>query len=183
MGLSTSFFTTVNSPTAGPGREKATIACDKVPSSHGTCGREAVSVGKGTPKLLIPWKSLGTVEQKSWSHWQEKKGKITPENSYILLKSVVVQNFERLQGYFVLPVLSHYPSCLQKEVSDFLPFWSQCLIISDLLSVGGQGLAQNLVLQTQVFLLCDWGPTCQMTAVLHTCSKRHVILMERLTTG
>lgn len=50
------------------------------------------------------------------------KKKKKKENSHILLKSVAVQKFESLWGYFVLLVLSHYPSCLQKEVSGFMLF-------------------------------------------------------------
>jgi len=116
-----------------------------------------VSAGRGTPQLLICWKTLGTVEQKSWARRQKTEGEGggQKENSHILLKFIAVQKFEILQSYFAFPVLSYYPSGLQKEVFDFPPFWSQRLIISNLLSVGGQGLAQILVLQTLFFLLRD----------------------------
>lgn len=87
------------------------------------------------------------------------KKKNKGEFSYSL-EAVAVQKFESLQGYSVLPVLSLFSSCLQNKASDLLLFFlSQLLIISNSLSVGCQELAQNLVLQTQIFLLYDCGIT------------------------
>ncbi len=55
-----------------------------------------MSVGKGTPELLVSWKSFGAVEQKLWAHLNKgkKKEEEKQENYLILLMPVAIQNLD-----------------------------------------------------------------------------------------
>lgn len=121
MGLNTSFFTTVNSLAAGPGREKR-YHCMWQGSFIPQC------TGKGCCECW-EWRTKATrFLEESWycgakvvgSPPKMKQRRGGEEHFCILLKSVAVHKFESLRGYFALPVLSTKAVCRKNSLTSWL---------------------------------------------------------------